>query len=73
MQIAFHHNDNGFITGKVFNLAFKGFKPCKLTSLFSSVTADKLIPPVLFLADSGRGHYAAPPYAVHKLLHVLVH
>ena len=48
LEITFHHNNNGFITGKLFDLAFQRFKSCKFTSLFSPVTTDKLIPSVLF-------------------------
>ena len=33
---------------QLFNLAFQRFKPRKFTSFFSPVTADKLIPSVLF-------------------------
>ena len=48
LEITFHHHNNGFVTGKLFNLVFQRFKPRKFTSLFSPVTADKLIPSVLF-------------------------
>ena len=48
LKITFHHNNNGFVTGKLFDLTFQRFKSCKFSRLFPSVTADKLIPSVLF-------------------------
>ena len=59
--------------GQLLNLTFQRFKTCKLTSLFPPVTADKLVPSVLFLPNCRRGHYAAPTDTFHKLLHILIH
>ena len=55
LEIALNHDNNRFVTGQLLDLAFERFKPCKLASLFPPMTADKLIPPILFLADCGRG------------------
>ena len=38
LEIAFHHDNNRFVTGQILNLTFERFKPCKLTSLFPPVT-----------------------------------
>ena len=73
LQVTLYHNDDCFITGQLFNLTFQRFKPRKLASLFSSVSAYKLIPSVLFKPNGSRGHYAVSLNALDKLLHILVH
>lgn len=64
--------NNSFITCQLFNLAFECFKSCKLTDLFTSVTANKLISSILFELHGDSGHYTVSLNALGMLLHILV-
>ena len=72
LQIAFHHKDNGLVSGKLLDFRFHGGEACQFTGFCSAMAGDDFIPPVRLLPQCHRGDNAPLLDALHQLIHVLI-
>lgn len=72
LAVTVHHKDNGFITGDINDIAPDRFKSEPFTSVFSSVTGNHLIPPVIFFVNGDRSDNTAFADTIHQCLHILI-
>ena len=72
LQVRFHHQDDGLITGQLPHLGLHGIKPGKLAGFLSAMPRYDLVPPVFLRSERDRCDDPALLDALDKLIHVLI-
>lgn len=72
LQVRFHHQNDGLVSGHLPHLSLHGVKAGKLASLPSAMPRHDFVPPILLWSEGDRGDDPTLLDALDKLIHILV-